>query len=70
MVHLLFMERRRFLSVLHANDYIRNLVKNGDLGAKTGKGFYDWSQRSMEDDMRKRDQFIIEAVKIVARLSR
>lgn len=54
----------------HANEYIRNLVKNGDLGAKTGKGFYDWSQRSMEADMEKRDQFIIEAVKIVARLSR
>jgi len=54
----------------HANDYIRDLVKNGDLGAKTGKGFYDWSQRSMEADMEKRDQFIIEAVKIVARLSR
>lgn len=52
----------------HANDYIRNLVKNGDLGAKTGKGFYDWSQRSMEADMEKRDRFIIEAVKIVTRL--
>jgi len=54
----------------HANEYIRNLVKNGDLGVKTGKGFYDWSQRSMEADMEKRDQFIIEAVKIVTRLSR
>jgi len=52
----------------HANEYIRNLVKNGDLGAKTGKGFYDWSQRSMEADMEKRDRFIIEAVKIVTRL--
>jgi len=54
----------------HANDYIRNLVKNGDLGAKTGKGFYDWSQRSMEADMEKRDRFIIEAVKIVTSLDR
>lgn len=54
----------------HANEYIRNLVKNGDLGAKTGKGFYDWSQRSMESDMEKRDRFIIEAVKIVERLGR
>ena len=52
----------------HANAYIRNLVKNGDLGARTGKGFYDWSRRSMEADMRKRDQFIIEAVKIINKI--
>ncbi len=51
-----------------ANEYIRNLVKNGDLGAKTGKGFYDWSRRNMEADMRKRDQFIIEAVKIINKI--
>ncbi|HEY9053214.1 MAG TPA: 3-hydroxyacyl-CoA dehydrogenase NAD-binding domain-containing protein [Rectinemataceae bacterium] len=53
-----------------ANAYIRNLVEAGDLGAKTGKGFYDWSERSMEADMRKRDRFIIEAVKLVDRLER
>jgi len=52
----------------HANEYIRHLVKNGDLGARTGKGFYDWSRRSMEADMRKRDQFIIEAVRIINRI--
>ncbi len=53
-----------------ANDYIRNLVAAGDLGAKTGKGFYDWSERSMEADMKKRDRFIIEAVKIVEKLDK
>lgn len=53
----------------HANDYLRNLVKNGDLGARTGKGFYDWNERSIEQDMEKRDQFIIEAVKITDQLN-
>ncbi|MDD3251051.1 MAG: 3-hydroxyacyl-CoA dehydrogenase NAD-binding domain-containing protein [Lachnospiraceae bacterium] len=53
----------------HANEYIRGLVVDGNLGVKTGKGFYDWSERSMEQDMKKRDQFIIEAVKITDRLN-
>lgn len=53
----------------HASEYIRNLVAEGNLGAKTGRGFYDWSERSIEQDMDKRDQFIIEAVKATARLN-
>jgi 3-hydroxybutyryl-CoA dehydrogenase len=52
----------------HANEYIRNLVHQGNLGAKSGRGFYDWSQRNIEVDMKKRDQFIIEAVKITSKL--
>lgn len=53
-----------------ANPYITELVEKGDLGAKTGKGFYDWSTRSIEDDMKKRDAFIIEAVKAVERVEK
>ena len=52
-----------------ASKYIKDMVDRGDLGARTGKGFYDWSQRRIEDHMKKRDQFIIEAVKIVDRLN-
>lgn len=53
----------------HANEYIRNLVAEGNVGVKTGKGFYDWEKRSIENDVAKRDQFIIEAVKITSRLN-
>lgn len=53
----------------HANEYIRRMVADGHLGAKTGKGFYDWTKRRIEDDMKKRDQFIIEACKITSKLN-
>lgn len=52
-----------------ASPYIRNLVKEGNLGAKTGKGFYDWTKRSIDVDMKKRDHFIIEAVKITSKIN-
>lgn len=49
----------------HANAYLKDLVEQGKLGEKTGGGFYDWNERSMKAAMQKRDQFIIETVKIV-----
>lgn len=51
-----------------ADDYLRNMVKDGNLGAKAGKGFYDWTKWNIDEDMAKRDQFIIEAVKITSEL--
>ena len=47
-----------------ANDYLRQLVANGETGASAGKGFYDYSKRDIQREIKKRDAFIIEAVKI------
>lgn len=52
----------------HANDYLRRLVADGNLGVKTGSGFYNWKERSIDRDMEMRDKFIIEAVKATSRI--
>jgi 3-hydroxybutyryl-CoA dehydrogenase len=38
--------------------FLRELVARGDLGAKTGRGLYDWTQRSAADVLAARDRFI------------
>ena len=51
-----------------ANTYIKDMVARGDLGAKTGTGFYDWNERSIDEAMAKRDAFIIETCKVLNKL--
>jgi 3-hydroxybutyryl-CoA dehydrogenase len=41
---------------------IRDKVARGDLGAKSGKGFYDWSPGQHEELIRRRDEILIELV--------
>ena len=45
-----------------APDYMRNLVAGGNLGAKTGKGFYDWSKKDIQAVKALRDEFILNFV--------
>jgi len=40
--------------------YLRELVTRGDLGVKTGRGFFDWTERSADDAKARRDQFLID----------
>jgi 3-hydroxybutyryl-CoA dehydrogenase len=40
--------------------YYRDMVDRGDLGAKTGKGFYDWSVKSADEVRARRDKFLLE----------
>lgn len=53
-----------------SSTYLRNLVNEGNLGVKSKQGFYDWKVHDIEKEKRKRDQFIIETVKLVTRLDK
>jgi 3-hydroxybutyryl-CoA dehydrogenase len=40
--------------------YLCELVARGDLGVKSGRGFFDWTQRNADDAKARRDQFLID----------
>jgi len=42
---------------------MRDMIARGELGAKTGKGFYDWSQKSLEEVKSRRDSFVLSILK-------
>jgi 3-hydroxybutyryl-CoA dehydrogenase len=47
-----------------ASDTLANLVDNGNLGYKTGHGFYDWSENEqLQDAIKKRDATLIHFLK-------
>ena len=41
----------------------RGHVERGELGAKTGKGFYDWSNKSLDEVKALRDRFVLDVVR-------
>ncbi|MGH9658050.1 MAG: 3-hydroxyacyl-CoA dehydrogenase family protein [Bryobacteraceae bacterium] len=43
-----------------APELMRSKIACGDLGAKTGKGFFDWSKRSAAETKARRDGFVLE----------
>jgi 3-hydroxybutyryl-CoA dehydrogenase len=46
----------------HAVQLFADKVRQGDLGVKTGKGFYDWNAKSIDDLKQLRDDFIIQTL--------
>jgi len=43
--------------------FVRDLVAQGALGARTGRGLYDWTQRSAPDVLAARDTFLVDRLK-------
>ena len=46
-----------------APELMREMVRRGELGARTGQGFYDWSVKSAEEVKARRDAFLIEVLR-------
>jgi 3-hydroxybutyryl-CoA dehydrogenase len=44
-------------------EFVYDLIGQGNLGAKTGHGLYDWTTRSAPEVLAKRDKFVIDRVK-------
>lgn len=59
---------RDLYSEPRAPEYFRELVRRGDLGASTGKGFYDWSVKSADEVRARRDAFLIEVLRYRRRI--
>jgi len=51
-----------------APENLREMVRSGELGAKTGRGFYDWSAKSADEVKARRDAFLIEVLQYRRRL--
>ncbi len=51
---------RDLYSEPRAPELIQSLIRSGDLGVKSGKGFYDWSKKDSEDVASQRDRFVLE----------
>jgi 3-hydroxybutyryl-CoA dehydrogenase len=44
-------------------ELLRETVKQGNLGVKTGQGFYNWRERSVDELRLRRDLFLVERLK-------
>jgi 3-hydroxybutyryl-CoA dehydrogenase len=46
-----------------APEYFRELVRRGEIGARAGKGFYDWSSKSADEVRARRDEFLVQVLR-------
>lgn len=46
-----------------ASDSMKDRVGRGELGVKSGKGFYDWSKKDWNEVRARRDGFVLDVIK-------
>ena len=46
-----------------AHPLLGEMLERGDLGVKSGKGFYDWSEKDWDEVRERRDRFILHFLK-------
>jgi 3-hydroxybutyryl-CoA dehydrogenase len=46
-----------------AADAVKERVARGDLGVKSGRGFYDWTRKSWDEVRARRDEFVLKVIK-------
>ncbi|MEZ5392666.1 MAG: 3-hydroxyacyl-CoA dehydrogenase family protein [Bryobacterales bacterium] len=47
----------------NAHESLKQMVERGELGRKSGKGYYDWSEKDWDELRERRDRFILEFLK-------
>jgi 3-hydroxybutyryl-CoA dehydrogenase len=52
-------------NAIEPGQHLMKLVADGTLGYKTGRGFYDWREKDMQQLVARRDRFIIAALCIL-----
>ena len=51
------------VSDTEAGKLLQENVESGDLGAKSGQGFYDWAKREIQATIKQRDDFLVRMLK-------
>lgn len=64
----LILDKQKEFKMNEIYPQVENLVKQGHLGVKTGKGFYDYQGRNEEQILRKRDEYCLRVLDLLEKI--